>query len=303
MSMAKSVNKKSFYGGMESGKTPDIAMPAYDERPAIQESAPNPWDNQQPSQATQQVFSVPDELPQEVAQELEQQKDSEHEPEKVVEKNIEAKPGPQDSFRSLREKAEKAERERDALLAQMLEMQKRTNVAEPKQETEIQEDFDWDISDSDLLEGKHAKKIIKEMRKLKTEISQYQKQSSQTAIEAKIKAVYPDFEKVVSAENVERLNYEYPEVAQSLKDNPDIYSKAAAAYSIIKRFGIHQEDPIQTYEKQKATQNLSKPRPLASVSPQQGDSPLSKANAFANGLTEDLKAQLRKEMFASRKSI
>jgi hypothetical protein len=35
---------------------------------------------------------------------------------------------------------------------------------------------------------------------------------------------------------------------------------------------------------------------MASISPQQGDSPLTKANAFANGeLTPELKAQLWKE--------
>lgn len=39
------------------------------------------------------------------------------------------------------------------------------------------------------------------------------------------------------------------------------------------------------------------------LSPQQGDSPLSKANAFANGLTEDLKKQLQKEMFEARNQI
>ncbi len=47
--------------------------------------------------------------------------------------------------------------------------------------------------------------------------------------------------------------------------------------------------------------NASKPKPLASVNPQQGDSPLSRANAFANGLTEELKDQLRKEMSESRR--
>jgi hypothetical protein len=56
-------------------------------------------------------------------------------------------------------------------------------------------------------------------------------------------------------------------------------------------------------DKLRAQKNAAKPKPLASVNPQQGDSPLSKANAFANGLTDDLKKQLRKEMEDARRSI
>jgi hypothetical protein len=51
-----------------------------------------------------------------------------------------------------------------------------------------------------------------------------------------------------------------------------------------------------------AQKNASKPKPLASVSPQQGDSPLSRANAFANGLTPELQKQLRQEMEEARKN-
>ena len=38
------------------------------------------------------------------------------------------------------------------------------------------------------------------------------------------------------------------------------------------------------------------------MSPQQGDSPLSRANAFANGLTPELRVQLIKEMEEARKN-
>ena len=63
--------------------------------------------------------------------------------------------------------------------------------------------------------------------------------------------------------------------------------------------GIYREDNYSK-DRDKAQSNASKPKPLASVSPQQGDSPLSRANAFANGLTDELKSQLRKEMEQAR---
>jgi hypothetical protein len=68
----------------------------------------------------------------------------------------------------------------------------------------------------------------------------------------------------------------------------------------MKTFGIHKD--IYESDRLKALKNSQKPRPLASVSPQQGDGPLSKANAFANGMTAELKEQLRKEMYAARKN-
>jgi hypothetical protein len=57
-------------------------------------------------------------------------------------------------------------------------------------------------------------------------------------------------------------------------------------------------------DKERAERNLAKPRPLASVAASQGnDSPLQRANAFANGLTEELKAQLHKEMIESMRNL
>ena len=104
-------------------------------------------------------------------------------------------------------------------------------------------------------------------------------------------------------ENVEILRERFPEIAQTLSDTPDIYNKAAAAYSVIKNFGIHKDTAPYENDRAKAVANLQKPRPLTSVSPQQGDSPLSRANAFANGMTDELKEQLRKEMYTARKSM
>ena len=53
----------------------------------------------------------------------------------------------------------------------------------------------------------------------------------------------------------------------------------------------------------KARENHAKPRPISSIGAQEGDGPLSKANAFANGLTDELKQQLLKEMQEARKRM
>jgi hypothetical protein len=212
-----------------------------------------------------------------------------------------------ENLRALREARERAEWERDALKNQMLEMQRAMqNQYQPQVQPRVDQpdpeidDFNFDIADDALIEGKDAKRLVQELKKVKTQLKQFGSQSRETAVESKIRSNFPDFNEVVSKQNVERLNHEYPEIAQTLRDTPDLYNKASAAYSIMKKFGIYKD---MTYEedKMKAIKNSQKPRPVASVSPQQGDSPLSKANAFANGLSKDLQKQLLAEMAAARK--
>jgi hypothetical protein len=74
------------------------------------------------------------------------------------------------------------------------------------------------------------------------------------------------------------------------------------AYKMIKLLNIHRDTSYDA-DKLKAQQNLAKPKSLSSIAPQKSESPLSHANAFANGLTPELKDQLVKEMFAARQNL
>lgn len=201
----------------------------------------------------------------------------------------------QANMRALREKAERIERERD-------EAMRRLQEYESKQQTQpVEEDDDIALAPDDLAEGKHLSKVARKIKKLESELNQYKQQSNMTTTEARLKSQYPDFDKIVSKDNVEMLKLQYPEIASTLNSSQDMYATAVSAYTMIKRLGIHQEEAFVA-EKAIAQKNAAKPRPLASVSPQQGDSPLSRANAFANGLTDELKEQLRREMNQARQS-
>lgn len=312
MAIGKAVNK-NFY----TGDVGEIAMPPLDETPPIAQAAPDPWQAQQASSQEQlPIGQVPDQLPDEVYQAMDTQ-DHEHEDHEdnrqeqpsEPESNRSKQPASDQSerFRDVRSRAEKAERERDAMLSQMLDMQSRMQYQQQQQpqqkapEPEI-EDFDFDDIDGDsLVEGKQLKKFASALKSMKQKMKTQEYQSQEMIMTARIKAQYPDFDSVVSKENVETLNERYPEVARTLRDTPDLYNKAASAYAVIKNFGIH-KDTTYDNDRIKAVVNSQKPRPLASVNPTQGDSPLSKANAFANGMTKDLQEQLRREMNAARKA-
>jgi hypothetical protein len=200
------------------------------------------------------------------------------------------------NFKALVDKNKRLERERDEAVRLAQEKQA-AKVAEKVEELEEE----INIGNDEIAEGKHVKQITKEIKKLKEELRQYKQTSTVMSEEAQLKSQYPDIEKVVSKENLDALREQDPDFAAMLDTSTNFKAKVISAYKHIKQLGIHVEDTYQA-EREMAQKNAAKPKPLASVSPQQGDSPLSKANAFANGLTPELKKQLLKEMQEARNS-
>ena len=158
---------------------------------------------------------------------------------------------------------------------------------------------DYGINTEDFVEGKHLKGFVKEVRELKKELAQYKQKTALDVTETKLRTEFPDFNKVFTNENIELLKEEHPEIAQTLgASNADPYLVAKSTYKMIKKLGVYQELPEDKYvsDRDVVQKNLSKPRPLAAASPRQGDGPLQKANAFGGELTDELKAQLWKEV-------
>lgn len=199
------------------------------------------------------------------------------------------------NFRKLREKTERLERERD-------EAVKRARELETKNAPAAQDD-DFSIDDGALMEGKDLKKVAQKLKRLEGELQQYLQQSHVESAETRLKSQYADFDKVVSKENVEALKDSYPEIAASISSNPDIYGRAVSAYTLIKKMGIYADNPQYEADRIVAQRNAAKPKPTASISPQQGDTPMSRANAFASGkVTKDLQKQLYQEMLEAMKN-
>lgn len=224
-------------------------------------------------------------LPEEETPEGENQ--APEEPAEETEKKV----SKEENIRELRKAKESAEKERDEM-RRLIEELKTSQQKKDDHIAQVNKEEDIDLRPDDIPEWRHVDKYIK---KLEAKIDNYDKQAKMNSTETKLKSQYPDFDTVVSAENIESLRTKYPELAETLNATTDLYSKAVSAYTMIKRLGIAQDDTYAP-DREKALKNASKPRPLASVSPQQGDTPLSRANAFAEGLTDELREQLRKEM-------
>lgn len=197
------------------------------------------------------------------------------------------------NIKNLRLKAERQERE-------LQDARRRLESYETKQTPE--EDYSLNLGEADLAEGKHLSKM---QRQHKIQVDELRKANAQTQnllIELKLKSELPDIDKVVTEDNIQLLKELHPELAYSINSNNDYYTKAKSAYKILTGMGIYKRDDFSS-DRESAERNATKPRPLASVSPQQADSPLSRANAFANGLTPELKAQLIKEMEAACQNL
>lgn len=194
------------------------------------------------------------------------------------------------NFRQLREKAERAERERDELIK--LLQQKQQTTEEPE----------LSIGESEIVEGKHLSRYDKRMAKMQHELEQTKAQVANSAVRLKLNSEYPDFHKVVTPDNIAKLEMEYPELAATLNSSKDLYSTGVSTYTLLKKFNIAVEDNYES-DRYKVQQNTMKPKPVIAASSQQGASPLAKANAFANGLTDELRKQLIKEMAEARKGL
>lgn len=195
---------------------------------------------------------------------------------------------PTESFAELKRLKQQAERERDELRRQ-LEAQK------PKEE-------DFEIDPNEIPEGKHLVKINQELKKVKKELYETKEQTRvreqrayEAAAEARLHAEYPDINRILRQENLQALAQKHPMLAASIDANPDLYSKAVATYDAIKNLGIAGNTELNDYNENRIKENMSKPRSLSAVAPR-NDNPLTRANAFANGLTPELQKALRKEM-------
>lgn len=234
-------------------------------------------------------------------QELEQEVES---PEVPVEQPKDAK----QSWKELREKAEladKYQRERDEYYRLLKQIEEQAyvyqqNLHSKPVETNEDDGFDYNsIPDDDLLSGKDLKKVLskqqKNNQKMYEDMLKQQKAAQEKMLENELKSKYNDFYDVVNTENIAKLREMRPGLAKSLYYNPDIKEKAEETYMAIKDLGIYRKDEF-VKQKETVQKNFAKPRSVNSVSPQFGDSPLNQANAFANGLTKELKNKLYQEM-------
>lgn len=124
---------------------------------------------------------------------------------------------------------------------------------------------DGDIEESEQQRiDKRVREIIKE-REDKAEQERQLKEKQEYP--QRLARTYSDFHKTIQSENLDYLDYHYPEVSKPLSYMPEGYDKWAAIYQAIKKF-VPNIDGKK--EMAKAEKNLQKPQSISSTGTTQG---------------------------------
>lgn len=154
-----------------------------------------------------------------------------------------------------------------------------------KEAEELRRKLESQRGDDELVE-------YKQLKQMKHDIEQQ-------TLELRLKSKFTDFDDVVNSANLKKLADEDPELAYTIDSAPDMYTKAVAAYKMIKA-----KQPIiqLSEEDENFYENSYKPRSTNSLNNQPSDRPLSQANAFQRGLTKEMKEKLFAEMVEAQKN-
>ena len=197
------------------------------------------------------------------------------------------------NFKEMRIDRARLERELAETRAQLAQRQQPAVQQPANQQTADNNTYE----DDDLIEGKQLKR---EVAAIKKQLQQAEYARKIQNDEARLNSRYSDFGSVVNADTIAVLRDEDPDFAESVAmSSASLYSRGASTYKRIKELGLYVEPSVKVDIK-RTQKNIAKPRSVNSIAPQHGDSPLSQANLFANGLTEDVKEILRQKVAAAK---
>lgn len=238
----------------------------------MQEDGFDPQAYTQEQEPQEQIYDQNDQIiEQESYEQPEQQAVEEY-----VEEPVKTQPkSRENNFKVMRERAERAEYERQQALDYIASLK--------KHEPEDVDVDDFTMQDDDLAEGRHLKTLRKEIKELKSLLKESQNQSKaikKETIQMRLESQFPDINRVLTDENRYELEANDPDLFEVISNTQDEYKKNKLMYQMIKSLNIYQEKPSYRAEKTLVQKNIAKPRSMSSVRPTQNDSPLSKVNAF-----------------------
>jgi hypothetical protein len=106
------------------------------------------------------------------------------------------------------------------------------------------------------------KKVAAALQREREKIKEENKRHEQETFPQRLNETFPDFKRLCNIENLDYLDYHYPEITAAYKHMPDGYEKWASVYKVVKRFVPNTESHK---EMKKMDNNLSKPQSASST--------------------------------------
>jgi hypothetical protein len=127
------------------------------------------------------------------------------------------------------------------------------------------------LIDDDIPYGRDVKGYVqqavdKALAQEREQRRREQEQEEKSRVFQRVVSQMPDYQSVVSNENIAYLELHYPEVARGLAALPADYQKLADVYSAIKRF----VPATQSSDAKRAERNLAKPQYVANTTANPG---------------------------------
>jgi hypothetical protein len=169
------------------------------------------------------------------------------------------------------ERIAREERERAQALQAALEAAVSKSYQQPYQ---VQED--------ETEEQRIEKKVNDLLARREQENERRRIEREQAELPQKLQSNFSDFSQVCNSENLDYLDFHYPEIATPFKHMPDSFEKWSALYKAVKRLV---PNPDSKKDMQKIEKNLAKPQSMSAPGTTQGGNAMS-----PNRLTEERRA-------------
>lgn len=187
-------------------------------------------------------------------------------------------------------KAQEKEAEAEALKAAMDAILNKTQ--QPNQQ---QYNNGSQYQEEETEDQRIEKKVQAMLVKREAEIDRLRQEKEHKEFPQRLESNHPDFNQVCNTENLDYLEYHYPEVAQAFRHMPDGFDKWSTIYKAVKRFVPN----LDTRKDQaKIDRNMSKPQSLSSSGTMQSGTPITSSR-----LDESRKAENWKRMERVRKGL
>ncbi len=178
-----------------------------------------------------------------------------------------------------RKQKEEAERraEEKAAEAQALKlaMESLLNKNQPQQQNH-NSGYEDELSEDERIERKVQAAIASREK----QYEEQRRNKEQAEFPQRLNSDYKDFNQVCNTENLDYLDFHYPEITAGYKHMPDGYEKWAAVYKAVKKFvpNVDSKKDLAKMEK-----NMSKPQSISSAGTTQG------ANAMPGARLDEAK--------------
>jgi hypothetical protein len=201
---------------------------------------------------------------------LQQQKvDTKTEQKPVENKEAEAQEDP--NWRAFREARKKDRLEKEAAEKRAIEKEAEAEALKAAMEAAFakstpqqqQNNYQNDIQNEETEDERIEKKVQAAISQREAAYDKARKEREQQEYPNRLIQTYPDFNSMISPENLDYLDYHYPEVSRPLKRLPDDFDKWSDIYKALKKF-----IPNSTSSKKeaaKADANFAKPKSMSTM--------------------------------------